>query len=68
MQLVSPNHGGKGIVVKRDGHHCKQYSHGLDKYLEIGKKEDAMSVFVDENNHIHWSKYPSLVFDGWVRT
>ena len=23
-----------------------------------------MSIFVDENNHLRWSKYPSLVFDG----
>ena len=37
----------------------------MDQYLEIGDADKAIRVFVDENNHIHWTEYPSLVLDGW---
>jgi len=37
----------------------------MDQYLEIGDANKAMRVFVDENNHIHWTEYPSLVLDGY---
>ena len=34
-------------------------------HLGIADANKAMRVFVDENNHIHWAEYPSLVLDGY---
>ena len=37
----------------------------MDQFLEFGNENKAMSIFVDQYNHIHWASYPSLAFDGY---
>ena len=62
MPLKPTSHKGLNIVVNKQ--RDRQHGHGTDQILEFGDEKDVISVFLDENNHLHWSKYPALVFDS----
>ena len=53
MELKPTSHKGKGIIIKNNG--FTQPDHGLSQKLEIGNEKEAISVFLDQRNHIHWS-------------
>lgn len=63
MPLIPSNHKGKAIVVKHGK--VDQHGHGMIQHLEIGNESEAMSIFIDKNNHMLWLDCPSLAFDAY---
>ena len=50
MPLVLSSHPGKAIVLQNN---TQQHGHGMEEYIKVGDEKDAISIFVDEDDHIH---------------
>merc|ERR1719329_11341 len=62
MPLILSSHPGKAIVLKNE---VIQHSHGMEEMIKLGDEKDAISVFVDEDNHIHNANKHFQTFDGY---
>ena len=50
MPLILSSHPGKAIVLKNE---VRQHGHGMEEMIKLGDEKDAISIFIDEDNHIH---------------
>lgn len=62
MPLILSSHPGKAIVLKNE---VKQHGHGMEEFIRLGEEKDAISIFVDEDNHIHNADKHFQTFDGY---
>jgi hypothetical protein len=50
MPLILSSHPGRAIVLKDA---VRQHGHGMEEFIKVGDEKDAISIFVDEDKHIH---------------
>lgn len=62
MPLILSSHPGRAIVLKNE---TKQHGHGMEEFIKVGDQKDAISIFVDEDNHIHNADKHFQTFDGY---
>ena len=62
MPLILSSHPGKAIVLKNE---TKQHDHGMEEFITLGDEKDAISVFLDEDYHIHNANKHFQTFDGY---
>ena len=62
MQMILSSHPGKAIVLKNE---VKQHDHGMEEFIKLGEEKDAVSIFVDEDNHIYNANKHFKTFDGY---
>ena len=63
MPLILSSHPGRAIVLKND---VKQHDHGMEEFITLGDEKDAISVFLDEDCHIHNANKHYQTFDGYA--
>ena len=62
MPMILSSHPGKAVVLKGK---IEQHGHGMVEYIKLGEEKDAISIFVDEDNHIHNADKHFQTFDGY---
>ena len=62
MPLILSSHPGRAIVLTGT---VRQHVHGLEEFIKVGDEKDAISIFVDEDNHIHNADRHNHTFDGY---
>lgn len=62
MKTILSSHPGKAIVLKNE---TTQHGHGMEEFIKLGDEKDAISIFVDEDFHIHNADKHFQTFDGW---
>jgi hypothetical protein len=62
MPMILSSHPGKAVVLKNE---VRQHGHGMEEFIKLGDEKDAISIFVDEDNHIHNADKHNQTFDGY---
>ena len=62
MPMILSSHPGKAVVLKDE---VRQHGHGMEEFIKLGDEKDAVSIFVDEDNHIHNADKHFQTFDGY---
>ena len=62
MPLILSSHPGRAIVLKKS---TRQHGHGMEEFIKVGDEKDAISIFVDDDNHIHNADKQYQTFDGY---
>lgn len=61
LPLCPSSHPGRGIVLTEE---TRQHGHGMEQMLSFGDESKAVSIFVDDQDHIHNASKPQQTFDG----
>lgn len=67
MPLCPTSHPGKGIVLTEA---TRQHGHGMEQFVAFGNCDanQAVKIFVDDQDHIHNADKPQQTFDGYEHT
>jgi len=65
MKMTLRSHPGKGVCLTNKN---RQHGHGMEEFLTLGDSHNAISIFADNNHHIHLKHGSFQTLDGYDHT